>query len=92
MVDMSPPPDTAPPRMDTAAADAPPPSSGCTGVAEWMSGVAYKEGDLVTHGTMKHKYQCRPWPNSGWCPIDAYEPGKINGFWPDAWNDLGACP
>jgi hypothetical protein len=36
-------------------------------------------------------YQCRPWPNSGWCSIGAYEPGGPLGFWPDAWVPLGYC-
>jgi hypothetical protein len=51
----------------------------------WVSGGAYTAGSLVSRNSVN--YQCRPWPNSGWCP--SYDPAS--GFGADAWTSLGAC-
>eukprot|EP00352_Strombidinopsis_acuminata_P007710 CAMPEP_0176364902 /NCGR_PEP_ID=MMETSP0126-20121128/20104_1 /TAXON_ID=141414 ORGANISM="Strombidinopsis acuminatum, Strain SPMC142" /NCGR_SAMPLE_ID=MMETSP0126 /ASSEMBLY_ACC=CAM_ASM_000229 /LENGTH=65 /DNA_ID=CAMNT_0017721707 /DNA_START=175 /DNA_END=372 /DNA_ORIENTATION=+ len=36
-------------------------------VNDWVSGTAYTTGDQVI-GSNGKIYQCREWPNSGWCP------------------------
>ena len=75
-----------------APAEPPPPAVSCGEAKPWMVGGAYKEGSLVAAGSPTHLFQCRPWPNSGWCPMAAYEPGKPEGYWKDAWTDHGPCP
>ncbi|MGO4004844.1 DUF1592 domain-containing protein [Pseudomonas fluorescens] len=56
----------------------------------------YGPGEQVTH--RGHGYEC--WKDdeaplgpgsSAWCRQVAYEPGKPQGHWPDAWKDLGEC-
>lgn len=50
----------------------------------YKAGATYKAGDIVTHGG--DLYQCKPFPNSGWCSVapQAYEPGR-GWAWKDAW-------
>jgi hypothetical protein len=62
----------------------------CGDVAPWMLGKGYAAGDRAEGGGSV--YQCRPFPNSGWCGLDtAYSPGV--GFrWQDAWTLVGPCP
>ncbi|USH01902.1 DUF5011 domain-containing protein [Grimontia kaedaensis] len=52
----------------------------------YKPGAAYQEGDIVK-GQDGKLYQCKPWPNSGWCSNPSYAPGKTS-FWQDAWNLL----
>ncbi|GHA45016.1 M66 family metalloprotease [Photobacterium aphoticum] len=52
----------------------------------YQAGTAYQEGDIVK-GTDNNLYQCKPWPNSGWCASAAYAPGT-SAYWQDAWNKL----
>ena len=61
----------------------------CTGVAAYMLGKVYTPGERAQ--SSGRLYQCRPFPNSGWCGIsDAYSPGT--GFaWMDAWMLVGPC-
>ena len=54
---------------------------------DYASGTICEEGDKVTVGSIV--YQCRPWPNSGWCKMDQYEPGGVNSN--EAWTILGYC-
>jgi hypothetical protein len=70
------------------------PSTGvtCADAEPWMGGADYKAGKVVTNGTPRHRYECKPFPFEGWCKIAAYEPGKVGAPWMDAWIDLGACP
>ena len=70
----------------------PPPPVACGEIMPWMAGGPYKEGERVAAGNPTHIFECRPWPNSGWCPMDAYEPAKPDGPWADAWTDTGVCP
>ena len=51
---------------------------------EYVSGTQYQAGDVVTNAG--GVYQCRPWPNSGWCGGSAthYAPGT-GSAWKDAW-------
>ncbi|WP_454780542.1 lytic polysaccharide monooxygenase [Legionella sp. WA2022007384] len=49
----------------------------------------YKAGTIVMGRTDHKRYQCKPWPYSGWCtqaPL-YYEPG-VGLAWKDAWNLL----
>ncbi|MFA1561905.1 M66 family metalloprotease [Aliivibrio fischeri] len=52
----------------------------------YQAGTSYKEGDIVM-GKDEQLYQCKPWPNSGWCSNPSYEPA-VSAFWQDAWNKL----
>lgn len=64
----------------------------CGGVAAYMEGKVYMPGDRTQN--KGQLYQCRPFPNSGWCGLasnGAYTPGT--GFaWMDAWTLVGPCP
>ena len=55
----------------------------------------YQQGSLVTN--RERAYQCKSDSEGNvgawaWCNQGAYEPGRPNDAWRDAWNDLGACP
>jgi len=55
----------------------------------------YQQGSLVTN--RERAYQCKSDSEGtvgawAWCNQGAYEPGRPNDAWRDAWNDLGACP
>jgi hypothetical protein len=80
------------PEPATGPVAPPAPAADCAGAQPWRGGEPYKDGTRVTHGTPAHVYECKPWPFSGWCPMAAYEPGKTDTPWSDAWIDLGACP
>jgi hypothetical protein len=54
---------------------------------EYDPSATYEEGDKVMSNDVV--YKCRPWPNSGWCSMDAYAPG--GAFSKDAWTTLGYC-
>lgn len=49
---------------------------------------SYKAGTIVL-GFDKRRYQCKPWPATGWCnqAAEAYEPGRGRA-WEQAWNVL----
>jgi hypothetical protein len=79
--------DSPPPRPDFSSAVA----ASCVGADTWQSGKQYEVGDTVVHGEPRRKFECRPWPNTPWCWLPDYEPGK-NLFYDDAWTDQGACP
>jgi hypothetical protein len=79
--------DTAPPRPDFSSAVA----ASCTDAEPWQSGKQYEAGDTVVHGEPRRKFECRPWPNTPWCWLPDYEPGK-HLFYDEAWIDQGACP
>jgi hypothetical protein len=88
-------PDAGVPSGSPDAPPMPPPTNpgvACGMAQPWMADGTYKDGSQVTHGTPPHVYQCLPFPNSGWCPMSAYEPGKDGAPWMDAWKDVGPCP
>ena len=60
----------------------------CSGLSGWQQ-ISYSAGALITEGG--RKYECKPYPYTGWCGGGTnYKP--TSGFaWQDAWNDLGAC-
>lgn len=51
----------------------------------YSAGTQYQAGEIVTNAG--GVYQCRPWPNSGWCSGSApfYAPGT-GSAWQDAWT------
>lgn len=55
---------------------------------EYPQGVgSYVPGETVVLGRDGNTYQCRPFPEGGWCNIDSaahYEPG-FGSAWKDAW-------
>jgi len=54
---------------------------------EWES-QTYEEGDKVSVGELV--YQCKTWPNSGWCGQAGYKPEEGTA-WKDAWTVVGHC-
>jgi hypothetical protein len=69
------------------------PASDCKNAVAWLPDSGpYLGGEKVTHGTPKHKFECRPWPYAPWCEQIEYEPGKAGIPWVDAWIDRGICP
>jgi hypothetical protein len=94
---------TPPPVADAGAPDVTPapadptlssmPASDCAKTSAWLPDSGpYLGGEKVTHGTPKHKFECRPWPYAPWCEQIEYEPGKAGIPWIDAWIDRGICP
>jgi len=48
----------------------------------------YEAADEVSvQGTI---YKCKPFPSSGWCDQQGYEPGS-SLYWKDAWDVIGTC-
>eukprot|EP00956_Cyclotella_meneghiniana_P035057 scaffold110845_cov23-Cyclotella_meneghiniana.AAC.1 len=61
------------------------PNGGCPN--EFDSSATYESGDVVELDGLV--YQCRSWPNSGWCSQAGYEPDGEH--YHDAWTHLGYC-
>jgi len=64
--------------------------------ALYSSGADYEEGDRVSKDGLV--YQCKAHPQSGFCPVAAYEPGTSIGsgsqtveYWKEAWSIVGHC-
>ncbi len=63
--------------------------TGCTS-PQYVENGGYGPGSIVKNGTTR--YQCKPWPFSGWCNGAAWAYGPGTGmYWTDAWVALGAC-
>jgi chitinase len=64
-------------------------SGGCT-AAQYVENGGYVAGSRVKN--VGNQYECRPWPNSGWCNggAAAYAPGT-GSSWSDAWTLVGPC-
>ena len=62
----------------------------CSGIAAYAENSGYVPGSIVNNGG--NKYQCKPYPYSGWCngAAWAYSPGT-GAYWTDAWTSLGTC-
>ncbi|MBC7485323.1 MAG: discoidin domain-containing protein [Cytophagaceae bacterium] len=62
----------------------------CDGLATYTENGNYAAGSMVKQSGIK--YQCKPWPYSGWCngASWAYTPGT-GPYWQDAWLSLGSC-
>ncbi|KAI9765078.1 MAG: hypothetical protein M1840_007785 [Geoglossum simile] len=63
------------------------PTNNCAALLEWQVG-AYAGGEVVKHGNQV--YQCKGWPQNGWCGQKGYEPG-VALYWQDAWILLSSC-
>eukprot|EP00956_Cyclotella_meneghiniana_P027968 scaffold64115_cov42-Cyclotella_meneghiniana.AAC.1 len=59
--------------------------NGCP--VEFDASATYEAGDKVELYGLA--YECRSWPNSGWCSQDGYEPDGPN--YKEAWIVLGFC-
>jgi hypothetical protein len=62
----------------------------CTGKPQYVENNGYVAGSQVQNvGSL---YECRPYPNSGWCngAAWAYAPGT-GTYWADAWILKGSC-
>jgi GH18 family chitinase len=64
-------------------------SSGCSS-PQYVENNGYVAGSQVKNaGSI---YQCREWPNSGWCNGAAWAYGPGTGtYWQDAWTLVGPC-
>jgi hypothetical protein len=62
----------------------------CSTLPQYVENGGYVAGSKVKN--VSNQYQCRPWPNSGWCngAAWAYAPGT-GTYWTDAWTLVGAC-
>ena len=67
----------------------PDPGSNCD-ASQYVENGGYQEGSRVQNAD--NLYECRPFPNSGWCngAAWAYAPGTGN-HWEDAWILVGPC-
>src|SRR6266849_8598569 len=59
----------------------------CATYQQWTV-KTYSGGDRVQN--RGNAYECKQWPQSGWCGQAGYEPG-VTLYWADAWIPLGAC-
>ncbi|MDF2454853.1 MAG: Chondroitin lyase [Cytophagaceae bacterium] len=68
----------------------PPVTDNCSGIPLYVENGGYAAGSSVKQAGVK--YQCKPWPYSGWCngAAWAYTPGT-GAYWQDAWTSLGSC-
>lgn len=64
-------------------------TGGCT-APQYVENGGYVAGSRVQN--LGSQYECRPWPNSGWCNggAAAYAPGA-GSAWQDAWTLVGPC-
>lgn len=55
----------------------------------YPDGISTYDAGTIVMGSDQKRYQCKPWPASGWCKQSPfyYEPGK-GLAWQDAWNLL----
>ncbi|WP_308709564.1 Ig-like domain-containing protein [Marinoscillum pacificum] len=62
----------------------------CEGTASYVENGGYSPGSEVSNNG--NIYQCRDYPNSGWCNGSAwaYEPGT-GAHWQDAWTLVSEC-
>lgn len=65
-------------------------SNSCSTTPQYKENSGYTPGSLVQN--FGAKYQCKPYPYSGWCngAAWAYEPG-LGSYWTDAWTLVGPC-
>ena len=66
------------------------PTNLCSSIASYIENGNYVAGSKVKNGN--NRYECKPWPSSGWCngAAWAYAPGT-GTYWQDAWTLLGSC-
>jgi hypothetical protein len=65
-------------------------SNPCSTTPLYKENSGYAPGSTVQN--FGAKYQCKPYPYSGWCNGSAwaYEPG-VGSYWADAWILVGSC-
>jgi chitinase len=65
-------------------------SDNCSGVAQYVENGGYAAGSVVKNAGSK--YECKPWPYSGWCNGAAWAYGPGTGMhWQDAWTLVSSC-
>ncbi len=65
-------------------------SNTCSGLSVYQENGGYVPGSIVQNGG--NRYQCKPYPSSGWCNGAAWAYGAgIGEYWSDAWTLLGSC-
>lgn len=62
----------------------------CASIAQYVENSGYVAGSIVKNTGAR--YECKPWPYSGWCngAAWAYAPGS-GAYWTDAWTLVGTC-
>jgi hypothetical protein len=62
----------------------------CASIAQYVENNGYVAGSIVKN--VGARYECKPWPYSGWCngAAWAYAPGS-GAYWTDAWTMVGTC-
>jgi hypothetical protein len=62
----------------------------CATISPYVENGGYAAGSIVKN--VGNRYQCKPWPYSGWCNGGswAYAPGT-GTYWSDAWILMGSC-
>jgi hypothetical protein len=65
-------------------------TNSCSGIPQYVENGGYVDGSKVQNAGSK--YECKPYPYSGWCngAAWAYAPGT-GAYWQDAWTSLGLC-
>jgi hypothetical protein len=65
-------------------------SNTCSSTPKYVENNGFAPGSIVQNNGIK--YQCKPYPYSGWCngASWAYEPG-VGAYWADAWTVIGSC-
>lgn len=62
----------------------------CASIAQYVENNGYVAGAKVKNSGSR--YECKPWPYSGWCNGAAWAYGPGTGlYWQDAWVLLGSC-
>ncbi len=62
----------------------------CASIAQYVENGGYVAGSIVKNSG--NRYECKPWPYSGWCNGAAWAYGAGTGmYWQDAWILLGSC-
>jgi hypothetical protein len=75
-------------RVDVCATGASaPPSTNCDELPTWTAH-SYLGGARVQN--LGEIYECKGWPQSGWCGQAGYQPG-VEAHWPDAWTRVTDC-
>jgi len=62
----------------------------CANTPQYVENGGYTAGSIVKNAGSR--YQCKPWPYSGWCNGAAWAYGPGTGtYWQDAWTLVDAC-
>ncbi len=62
----------------------------CANTPQYVENGGYTAGSVVKNAGSR--YECKPWPYSGWCNGAAWAYGPGTGtYWQDAWTLVDAC-